>query len=182
MCAYPLGHIDYREDAEEQGPRTARRTTYRNPHKGSFLQVWGGYTGSAPQCGDQVDVLLHGVLGGGAFDLAPRVVLGAGDEVEPSRPLPRGIISPEMVDKTQGFEWTRCSCTSSPTTSSSKSCSSRTYSPRYQSNSESIRNRRSGRPFFCFCGRNYCSFLGSYGFRPLQRRAIRILPVIAVLQ
>ena len=46
---------------------------------------------SAPKGGSQVDVLLHGILGGGAFDFSPRIELGGADKVEAVRPLPGGI-------------------------------------------------------------------------------------------
>ena len=48
-------------------------------------------TVSAPEGSNQVDVLLHGILGGGPFDLAPGIELGGADKVEATRPFPGSI-------------------------------------------------------------------------------------------
>ena len=46
---------------------------------------------SAPKGGNQVDVLLHGILGGRAFDFSPRIELGGADKIEAARSVPGGI-------------------------------------------------------------------------------------------
>jgi hypothetical protein len=66
------------------------RAQRRAAQTGLFIPLNAG-TVSAPYGGNQVDVLLHGILGGGTFNLASGIELGSADKVEAARLLPGGI-------------------------------------------------------------------------------------------
>ncbi len=63
------------------------------------VDVDSGGVGSARQRGDQIDVLLHGLLGREAVKLAPGVELGRGNEIEPARPFPCCIAFGRLLEK-----------------------------------------------------------------------------------